>query len=172
MYIKMMGFNGLEKATATSILAANYMAKRLENHYKILYRRNGLAAHEFIIDCRDFYKKNLNSSKKDDYLYKIEAEDIAKRLMDYSFHAPTMSWPVVNTLMVEPTEYEPLKELDRFCDAMIEIRKEIKDIEDGNIDINESPLRNSPHTIDTVISDNWNKKYSRKEAAVDPYKLY
>jgi len=172
MYIKMMGFNGLEKATSTSILAANYMAKRLENHYKILYRRNGLAAHEFIIDCRHFYKKNVDSKKKDDYIYKIEAEDIAKRLMDYSFHAPTMSWPVVNTLMVEPTESEPLQELDRFCDAMIGIRKEIEDVENDNININDSPLRNSPHTIDTLISDNWDKKYSRKEASVNPYKSY
>eukprot|EP00486_Rosalina_sp_Unknown_P004728 CAMPEP_0201571544 /NCGR_PEP_ID=MMETSP0190_2-20130828/14388_1 /ASSEMBLY_ACC=CAM_ASM_000263 /TAXON_ID=37353 /ORGANISM="Rosalina sp." /LENGTH=1033 /DNA_ID=CAMNT_0047996325 /DNA_START=44 /DNA_END=3145 /DNA_ORIENTATION=+ len=172
MYIKMMGFNGLEKATATSILAANYMAKRLENHYKILYRRNGLAAHEFIIDCRHFYKKTPDSKKKDDYIYKIEAEDIAKRLMDYSFHAPTMSWPVVNTLMVEPTESEPLEELDRFCDAMIGIRKEIQDVEENNVNIDDSPLRHSPHTIDTVTSDDWNKKYSRKEAAVNPYKSY
>ena len=172
MYIKMMGFDGLQEATSISILAANYMAKRLENHYKILYRRNGLAAHEFIIDCRDFKKKRPDSTKKDDYIYKIEAEDVAKRLMDYSFHAPTMSWPVVNTLMVEPTESEPLSELDRFCDAMIEIRKEIEEIENGNIDVDNSPLRNAPHTIDTVLNDNWNKNYSRETAVVDPYKSY
>ena len=170
MYIRMMGYPGLERATSISILAANYMAKRLENHYKILYRRNGLAAHEFIIDCRDFYKKDPTDSKK--YIYKIGAEDVAKRLMDYTFHAPTMSWPVANTLMVEPTESEPLSELDRFCDAMIEIRKEIKQVEDGKINIDDSPLRHAPHTIDVVIADEWDRKYPRNIAAVNPYKSY
>jgi len=167
MYCRMMGFDGLQKATDVAILNANYMAKKLEKHYKILYRRNNLAAHEFIIDCSKFSKKVDGK-----YLYKIGAEDVAKRLMDFSFHAPTMSWPVVNTLMVEPTESEPKEELDRFCDAMIEIRKEIKEIEDGKINIDESPLRNAPHTIDTVLSDQWNRKYSRNTAAVNPYKAY
>ena len=170
MYIRMMGYQGLEKATCYSILNANYMAKRLEEHYKILFRRNNLAAHEFIIDCSKFYKKDPDNSKK--YVYKIGAEDVAKRLCDFSFHAPTMSWPVVNTLMVEPTESEPLEELDRFCDAMIAIRNEIKDVEDGKLSIEESPLRNAPHTADIVMSDEWNRKYSRKTAAVNPYKGY
>merc|ERR1712228_1142160 len=170
MYIQMMGYQGLEQATSYSILNANYMAKRLEEHYKILYRRNNLAAHEFIIDCSKFFKRCSENEKK--YLYKIGAEDVSKRLMDFSFHAPTMSWPVVNTLMVEPTESEPLEELDRFCDAMIAIREEIKDVEDGKIKIEESPLRNAPHTTDIVMSDEWNRKYSRTTAAVDPYKGY
>jgi len=171
MYIRMMGYPGLEKATSVAILAANYMAKRLENHYKILYRRNGVAAHEFIVDCRDFQEKDPENPKE--YLYKIGAEDVAKRLMDFSFHAPTMSWPVPNTLMVEPTESEPLTELDRFCDAMIEIRNEIKQVQDKAIKVEESPLRNAPHTIDVLLSEKWeNKKYSREVAAVDPYKTY
>jgi len=170
MYIRMMGFPGLERATSTSILAANYMAKRLEAHYKILYRRNGLAAHEFIIDLGKFYR--LREGSKKSYVYKIGAEDVAKRLQDHSFHAPTMSWPVVNSLMVEPTESEPKQELDRFCDAMIAIRREIEDVEDGRIEIEESPLRNAPHTVDVVTADEWNRKYSRSEAAVDPLKGY
>eukprot|EP00485_Elphidium_margaritaceum_P004012 CAMPEP_0202687720 /NCGR_PEP_ID=MMETSP1385-20130828/3362_1 /ASSEMBLY_ACC=CAM_ASM_000861 /TAXON_ID=933848 /ORGANISM="Elphidium margaritaceum" /LENGTH=1027 /DNA_ID=CAMNT_0049342559 /DNA_START=74 /DNA_END=3157 /DNA_ORIENTATION=- len=170
MYIRMMGYDGLERATSMSILAANYMAKRLENHYPIMYRRQGLCAHEFIIDCREFQKKDPQNPKQ--YVYKIGAEDIAKRLMDYTFHAPTMSWPVANTLMVEPTESEPLSELDRFCDAMIEIRKEIQSVEDNELSVSESPLRNAPHTMDMLVATEWNQKYSREQAAVDPYKSY
>jgi len=170
MYIRMMGYPGLERATSTSILAANYMAKRLEKHYKILYRRNGLAAHEFIIDLAKFYK--LKEGSKKSYVYKIGAEDVAKRLQDHSFHAPTMSWPVVNSLMVEPTESEPLEELDRFCDAMIAIRDEIRAVEDGEIEVEASPLRNAPHTVDVVSADKWDRKYSRKTAAVDQFKSY
>eukprot|EP00483_Globobulimina_turgida_P009933 UN09952 len=103
MYIRMMGFEGLQSATNVAILNANYMAKKLEKYYKILYRRNELAAHEFIIDCSKFYKK-MEGGKENEYVYKIGAEDVAKRLMDYSFHAPTMSFPIIDTLMVEPTE--------------------------------------------------------------------
>merc|ERR1711933_318200 len=161
--MRMMGYDGLEKATSVAILNANYMAKRLEKYYTILYRRNNLAAHEFIIDCSKFTKKGE---------YKIGAEDVAKRLMDFSFHAPTMSWPVVNTLMVEPTESEPLEELDRFCDAMIAIREEIRAVERGDIEVEASPLRNAPHTVDVISADKWDRKYSRKEAAVDHFKSY
>merc|ERR1719242_397579 len=172
MYIRMMGYQGLEQATSYSILNANYMAKRLEDHYKILFRRNNLAAHEFIIDCSKFYKKEGGDEKSTKYIYKIGAEDVAKRLCDFSFHAPTMSWPVVNSLMVEPTESEPLEELDRFCDAMIAIRNEIRDVEEGEIELEASPLRGAPHTVDVVSAEKWDRKYSRKVAAVDPHKSY
>lgn len=170
MYMRMMGYRGLERATSVAILNANYMAKRLEQHYRILFRRNGLAAHEFIVDCSKFVK--LEEGSKKSYVYKIGAEDVAKRLMDYGFHAPTMSWPVVNTLMVEPTESEPKEELDRFCDAMIAIRREIADVEEGRVAIADSPLRNAPHTADTVMADEWTRKYSRSTAAVNPSKAY
>ena len=132
------------------------MSKRLENHYKTLYvdQQTGLVAHEFIIDVREF-KKTAN----------IEAVDIAKRLMDYGFHAPTMSWPVAGTLMIEPTESEDKEELDRFCDAMISIREEIRDIESGNMDRRMNPLKMSPHTQRQVIKTEWNRPYTVEQAA-------
>ncbi|GFG33833.1 hypothetical protein Cfor_11037 [Coptotermes formosanus] len=155
-YIKMMGPRGLRKATQVAILNANYMSKRLEGHYKTLFKgqKSSLVAHEFILDVRDF-KKTAN----------IEAVDIAKRLMDYGFHAPTMSWPVAGTLMIEPTESEDKGELDRFCDALIYIRQEIKDIEEGRMDIRTNPLTMAPHTQGQVISSDWNRPYTREEAA-------
>ncbi|XP_033355278.1 glycine dehydrogenase (decarboxylating), mitochondrial isoform X2 [Bombus vosnesenskii] len=156
-YIKMMGPNGLRKATQVAILNANYMSKRLEKYYKTLYKgKTGLVAHEFILDIRDL-KKTAN----------IEAVDIAKRLMDYGFHAPTMSWPVAGTLMIEPTESEDKRELDRFCDALIYIRREIGNIEDGKLDIVNNPLKMAPHTQEQVISSTWDRPYSR-ELAVFP----
>ncbi|GBP04358.1 Glycine dehydrogenase [Eumeta japonica] len=154
-YIKMMGPKGLRRATQVAILNANYMAKRLEGHYKTLYRgERDLVAHEFIIDVRDL-KKTAN----------IEPGDIAKRLMDFGFHAPTMSWPVAGTLMIEPTESEDLQELDRFCEALIAIRREVKDIEDGLIDKRMNPLKMAPHTQAEVISEDWNRPYTREQAA-------
>lgn len=157
-YIKMMGTRGLKRATQIAILNANYMSKRLSKHYKTLFRdldaADDLVAHEFIIDVRDF-KKTAN----------IEAADVAKRLMDYGFHAPTMSWPVAGTLMIEPTESEDKEELDRFCDSLISIREEIRKIEDGQFDKNVNPLKMAPHTQKQVISDDWNRPYSRQQAA-------
>ena len=153
MYIAMMGLDSLRKATQVAILSTNYIAKRLGDHYKILYTgKNNLVAHECIIDVRPF---------KD--LCGIEAEDIAKRLIDYGFHAPTMSWPVAGTLMIEPTESESLDELNRFCDAMIGIRKEILAIEQGKSDKEDNPLKNAPHCVDELIED-WHHSYSKKEA--------
>jgi glycine dehydrogenase len=153
MYIAMMGLDSLRKATQVAILSTNYIAKRLSDHYKILYTgKNNLVAHECIIDVRPF---------KD--LCGIEAEDIAKRLIDYGFHAPTMSWPVAGTLMIEPTESESLEELNRFCDAMIGIREEIKAIEGGKLDKDDNPLKNAPHCVDELIED-WNHAYTKKEA--------
>jgi len=155
MYIAMMGPEGLKHATEVAILNANYMAKRLEGHYEILYtNHNGRCAHEFIVDCRDF-----------DRAAGIKVDDIAKRLMDYGFHAPTMSFPVPGTLMIEPTESEPKAELDRFCDALISIRKEIKDIEEGRADRTDNVLKNAPHTAAALISDSWSHKYPREQAA-------
>ncbi|GBC02179.1 hypothetical protein RclHR1_00450014 [Rhizophagus clarus] len=154
-YIKMMGSKGLTSATHIALLNANYMAVRLSNHYKILYtNQQGMCAHEFIIDVRPFQRTA-----------EIEAIDIAKRLQDYGFHSPTMSWPVANTLMIEPTESESKAELDRFCDAMISIREEIKSIENGQQPKGDNILTNSPHTIETLIKTTWNKAYSREQAA-------
>lgn len=155
-YIKLMGNKGLKRATQVAILNANYMSKRLEKHYKTLYKdpKTNLVAHEFILDLRDF-KKRAN----------IEAVDVAKRLMDYGFHAPTMSWPVSGTLMIEPTESEDKEELDRFCDAMISIRNEIACIEEGQMDKMINPLKMAPHTQAQVTSDAWNRPYSRELAA-------
>ena len=131
------------------------MAHRLKDYFPILYRgANGYSAHEFILDLRPL-KKEIN----------ITDEDVAKRLIDYGYHAPTMSFPVPGTLMVEPTESESKKELDRFCDAMISIKKEIQDIIDGKSDINDNPLINAPHTAIQVASDDWNHSYSREKAA-------
>jgi glycine dehydrogenase len=155
MYIAMMGADGLKKATQVAILNANYMSRRLEQHYKVLFKGpGGRCAHEFIIDIGHF-----------DQSAGIKAEDIAKRLMDYGFHAPTMSWPVPGTLMIEPTESEPKGELDRFCDAMIAIRAEIKQVEDGRADRADNPLKNSPHTAFVVTANEWKHPYTREQAA-------
>jgi glycine dehydrogenase len=155
MYIAMMGTLGLKKATQLAILNANYMAKRLEGHYNVLYKgAKGRCAHEFIIDVRPFDKSAG-----------IKPDDIAKRLMDYGFHAPTMSWPVPGTLMIEPTESESKAELDRFCDAMIQIRAEIADIETGKIDKLSNPLKHAPHTMHVVTSDTWTRPYTRETGA-------
>jgi glycine dehydrogenase len=154
MYVRMMGAAGLRRATQIAILNANYMAKRLEAHYPIVYTgASGRVAHEFILDGRSFKKAG------------IEVEDVAKRLMDYGFHAPTMSWPVAGTLMVEPTESESKAELDRFCDAMIAIRQEIRDVEEGRVKAEESPLRRAPHTARAVTAAEWDRPYSRETAA-------
>jgi len=151
MYIAMMGPDGLTEATKYAILNANYVAKRLENHFPTLYRNHGLVAHECILDLRAFHN--------------VTAEDVAKRLMDYSFHAPTLSWPVAGTLMVEPTESESKYELDRFCDAMIAIHAEMTAVESGVVDAKNNLLKNAPHTADQVASDHWNHPYSREQAA-------
>ena len=154
-YIAMLGNNGLRKASQVAILNANYMAKRLEKDYKVLYQgSNKTSAHEFIIDLRDLKHETG-----------ISDEDVAKRLIDYGFHAPTMSWPVPGTLMIEPTESEALVELDRFCDAMISIKREIEDVVSGKFDSKDNPLTNAPHTALAVMSDNWEHKYSRQIAA-------
>jgi glycine dehydrogenase len=154
VYIRTMGAFGLKRATEVAILNANYMAKRLEPHYPIVYRgAKGRVAHEFILDARGFKRAG------------IEVEDVAKRLMDYGFHAPTMSWPVAGTLMVEPTESESKAELDRFCDAMIAIRGEIRDVEEGRVRAEESPLRRAPHTARAVTAAEWNRPYSREQGA-------
>jgi len=154
MYIALMGATGLTRATEVAILNANYMARRLESHYPVLYRRNNLCAHEFILDCRQFEDSAG-----------VKVEDIAKRLMDYGFHAPTMSWPVPGTLMIEPTESESKAELDRLCDALISIRQEIRDIEQGNADRADNPLKFAPHTARAVSADAWSHKYTREQAA-------
>jgi glycine dehydrogenase len=155
VYIALMGAEGLKKATQVAILNANYMANRLKDHYDILYTdREGRVAHEFIVDCRSFEKSAG-----------IRIQDIAKRLMDYGFHAPTMSWPVSGTLMIEPTESESQGELDRFCDALISIRAEISAIESGELDRQDNPLLHSPHTISEIGSDDWKHPYSRQQAA-------
>jgi glycine dehydrogenase len=151
MYIRTMGEPGLTEATQAAILNANYIAKRLVNHFPTLYRANGLVAHECILDLRAFKATT--------------AEDVAKRLMDFGFHAPTLSWPVAGTLMVEPTESEPRAELDRFCDAMIAIHAEMQAVEKGAIDKTNNPLKQAPHTGDVIASDNWNRPYSREQAA-------
>ena len=154
-YIKMMGGEGLTEATKYAILNANYIKARLEHEYPILYTgESGFAAHEMILDTRKF-KTSAH----------VEAEDIAKRLMDYNFHAPTLSFPVAGTLMVEPTESESKEELDRFCDAMLSIREEIREIENGTQDAEVNVLKNAPHTASEVIGDNWNYNYSREKAA-------
>ncbi len=155
MYIQMMGSDGLRKASSIAILSANYLAKRLDPYYPVLFKDpNGLVAHECILDLRPL-KNQLG----------IEVEDIAKRLMDYGFHAPTVSWPVAGTIMIEPTESESLVELNRFCEAMIGIRDEIDQIKSGKVDPLNNPLKNSPHTLKTVTSDDWDRPYSRKQAA-------
>lgn len=153
-YIAMMGSEGLTNATKLAILNANYVKERLSTAYKILYTgANGRCAHEMIVDCREFKKAG------------VEVEDIAKRLMDYGFHAPTVSFPVAGTLMIEPTESETKEELDRFCDALIEIRNEIKEIENGTADKEDNVLKNAPHTASVITADVWEHAYSRQKAA-------
>jgi glycine dehydrogenase len=152
MYIRMMGGEGLAAATQLAILNANYIAHRLEKFFPVLYRgANGFVAHECILDLRGFKKTS--------------AEDVAKRLMDYGFHAPTLSWPVTGTLMVEPTESESKAELDRFCEAMIGIHAEMVAVEEGTISATDNPLKNAPHTAAAVTADAWDHTYSRQAAA-------
>ena len=154
-YITMMGEEGLREATLTSILNANYIAKKLAPHYPIVYKgKEGLVAHECIIDLRGIKKTSG-----------IDVTDVAKRLIDFGFHAPTMSWPVIGTLMIEPTESESKYELDRFIDAMLEIRNEIEMVETGKMDAENNPLRNSPHTAQMLMKTEWNHPYSREQAA-------
>ena len=155
MYIMLMGGDGLTEATKVAILNANYVAKRLEAHFPVLYRgKNGNVAHECIVDPRAL-KQSAG----------VEVEDIAKRLIDYGFHAPTVSFPVAGTLMIEPTESEPKAELDRFCDALIAIRDEAREIEMGLLSRADNPLKHAPHTLETVVSDGWDRAYSREKAA-------
>jgi len=160
-YIAMMGAEGLTNATKYAILNANYMKARLEQHYPVLYSgAQGRCAHEMILDCRSFKA------------FGIEVTDIAKRLMDYGFHAPTVSFPVAGTLMVEPTESEPKHELDRFCDALIAIKNEITEVENGTLDKVDNPLKNAPHTVSVITANEWEHAYSRQTAAFPlPYVL-
>jgi len=158
-YIKMLGFDGVKKSTEYAILNANYMKARLEKYFKVLYTGlNGTCAHEFIVDLRPFKATSG-----------IEAEDVAKRLMDYAFHAPTMGFPVPGTIMIEPTESEDKAELDRFCDALISIFEEIKMVEDGKMDKTDNPLKNAPHTQAVICADEWNHLYTRQQAAFPLY---
>jgi len=155
LYILMMGGDGLRRATEVAILNANYVAKLLEKHYPVLYKgKNGTIAHECIVDPRA-----LKAASG------VEVEDIAKRLMDYGFHAPTVSFPVAGTLMIEPTESEAKVELDRFCDALIAIREEIREVESGLADRADNVLKNAPHPMTRVIADTWTHAYSREKAA-------
>jgi glycine dehydrogenase len=158
MYIAMMGADGLTEATKFAILNANYISKRLEKHFPTLYKNHNLVAHECILDLRAFKGTT--------------AEDVAKRLMDYGFHAPTLSWPVAGTLMVEPTESESQYELDRFCDAMISIHAEMTAVENGSADAKNNLLKNAPHTADQIASDAWNRPYSREAAAFPAKSLH
>ncbi len=154
MYIRMMGAEGLKQASEVAILNANYIAKRLDGYFPVLFKgRHGLVAHECIIDLREWKSAG------------IEVEDVAKRLMDYAFHAPTVSWPVAGTMMIEPTESEPKHELDRFCDAMISIHAEIEAIASGKQDRQNNLLKNAPHTARQIASDKWDRPYSREQAA-------
>jgi glycine dehydrogenase len=158
-YIRMLGNVGVKNATEYAILNANYMRARLQGQFEILYtNHNGQCAHEFIVDLRPFKKSA-----------EIEAEDIAKRLMDYGFHAPTMSFPVPGTIMIEPTESEDKAELDRFCDALLSIRQEIRDIEEGKMDKKNNALKNAPHTQLSVVNSEWNRPYTREQAAFPMY---
>ena len=151
----MMGSHGLRKATEVAILNANYISKKLEGHFQTLYKgKKGLVAHECIIDLREI---KVQSG--------ISEEDIAKRLIDYGFHAPTMSWPVPGTLMIEPTESESLNEIDRFCDSLINIKKEIAMVQNKIFDAQDNPLKNAPHTHLELSNDVWEHKYTREQAA-------
>ncbi|CAN5843987.1 aminomethyl-transferring glycine dehydrogenase [soil metagenome] len=159
IYIALMGADGLKKATQVAMLSANYMAKRLEAHFPILFRGDaGLCAHEFILDCRPLDRARQGGPG-------VTVEDVAKRLQDFSFHGPTMSWPVPGTLMIEPTESESKAELDRFCDAMIAIREEVAAIESGTMSKTDNPLKHAPHTVHAVSADEWTHPYSRAQAA-------
>jgi glycine dehydrogenase len=154
-YIRLMGGDGLRRATEVAILNANYVAARLRPHFPILFSgRQGRVAHECIVDCRGFAQEAG-----------IQVEDVAKRLQDYGFHAPTMSWPVAGTLMIEPTESEGQAEIDRFCDAMIAIRAEIAAIAAGRLDRADNPVRNAPHTAGEIAADSWTHPYTRAQAA-------
>jgi len=154
MYIRMMGAAGLKRASEIAILNANYIAKRLDPHFPVLFKgKRGLVAHECIVDLRQWKSAG------------IEVEDVAKRLMDYGFHAPTVSWPVAGTMMIEPTESEPKHELDRFCDAMISIRAEIEAVATGKIDKQNNPLKNAPHTARQIAAERWEHPYSREQGA-------
>jgi glycine dehydrogenase len=155
MYVAMMGAAGLTKATETAIISANYVAKKLENFYPVLYKGNkGLVAHECILDLRPQQKESG-----------ISNEDVAKRLMDFGFHAPTMSFPVPGTLMIEPTESESKFELDRFIEAMVAIAEEIRKVTNGSFDKENNPLKNAPHTAEVILANEWDKPYTREEAA-------
>ncbi|RZJ57694.1 MAG: glycine dehydrogenase (aminomethyl-transferring), partial [Acidovorax sp.] len=155
MYIRMMGAEGLQAATETAILSANYISARLKDHYPTLYASaNGHVAHECILDLRGLKETSG-----------VMAEDVAKRLIDYGFHAPTLSFPVPNTLMVEPTESETLFEIDRFIDAMIAIREEIRQIEAGKLPQDNNPLKNAPHTAENLLTGEWARPYTREAAA-------
>jgi len=155
MYIALMGGRGLAASSSHAILNANYIARRLADHYPVLYKgQAGYVAHECILDLRGL--------KADSG---VEVEDVAKRLMDYGFHAPTMSWPIPGTLVVEPTESESMEELDRFCDAMISIRREIAAVAEGRLDRNNNPLKHAPHPASVLLSDTWDRPYSREVAA-------
>ena len=155
MYVRMMGAAGLKHATETAILSANYISKRLAEHYPTLYASaNGHVAHECILDLRQLKESSS-----------VMAEDVAKRLIDYGFHAPTLSFPVANTLMVEPTESEHLAELDRFVDAMIAIREEIRQVETGAWPQDDNPLKNAPHTAESLLAGDWSHPYTREAAA-------
>jgi glycine dehydrogenase len=152
-YIKMLGSEGLKSSTEIAILNANYIKEILSSHFEILYTGdNNRVAHEMIVDFRMFKKEG------------IEVVDIAKRLIDYGFHAPTVSFPVVGTLMIEPTESESKEELDRFCDAMISIKAEIDEVVNGTVKVEDSVLKNAPHTVDLAVNDQWKYSYSRQKA--------
>ena len=151
VYISAMGCEGLKSATEHAILNANYIAARLQNHFPVLYRgHGGLVAHECILDLRQFKS--------------VTVEDVAKRLMDYGFHAPTISWPVPGTMMVEPTESESKEELDRFCDALMGIHAEIQEIESGKMDSKNNLLKNAPHTAEMLAVEKWDHPYTREQA--------
>ncbi|MDQ6739525.1 MAG: glycine dehydrogenase (aminomethyl-transferring), partial [Actinomycetota bacterium] len=154
-YVKLMGGEGLTEATKSALLAANYVATRLNEHFPILYTGSGgLVAHECILDLRELTARTG-----------VSAEDVAKRLIDYGFHAPTLSFPVAGTLMVEPTESEDLGEMDRFIDAMIAVKGEIDQVANGDFSAEESPLRRAPHTAAAVVTSSWDRPYSREQAA-------
>src|SRR4051812_5255766 len=156
-YVRMLGASGMTEATRCAILNANYIKARLESHYEVLYaNHNGRVAHELIFDLRPF-KHGAGPS--------VDEQDVAKRLMDYGFHAPTVSFPVAGTMMIEPTESEGKDELDRFCDALIAIRREIQAVIDGTVDPKDNVLKNAPHTADAIASDDWSHPYSREQAA-------
>src|SRR5437867_10664098 len=151
----MMGAQGLKRASEIAILNANYIARKLDEHFPVLYKgKNGFVAHECIVDLRKV-KRDAG----------IEVDDVAKRLMDYGFHAPTTSFPVIGTLMIEPTESEPKAELDRFCDSMIAIREEIREVEKGKQPRDRNVLKGAPHTAEVLTADSWDRPYSREHAA-------